>query len=292
MIYSMTGYGKGATQISEFIIEAEIKTLNSRYLDIFIKLPKSFQDKEFEIREVLKRKLKRGKINLSVNIKKDGFDNGKIAEISEEGLKNTFNLLNKIKSETNISDEIKLDHILLFNHLIFTDSILDPEKDFHFVLDAIDTAVNDLIEMRKKEGAELSADLNERVNNILQTVSEIESLVQDALNDYYYKLRERAKQLMGELGEYDDRLKMELALLTDRSDVTEECVRLKSHIKLFLDTLKNSDEAGRKLNFISQEMNREANTINSKSISSEISHRGIFIKEELEKIREQIQNIE
>ena len=146
--------------------------------------------------------------------------------------------------------------------------------------------------MRKKEGDALARDLKQRVNIILECVDKIESNAKISVENYFEKIKERAVNLVRDLAENTDRLNQELALLAERADVTEECVRLKSHIDIFLNTIETSDEAGRKLNFITQEMNREANTINSKSVSTEISHYGIQIKEELEKIREQIQNIE
>ena len=157
---------------------------------------------------------------------------------------------------------------------------------------SISLAFDNLEEMRKKEGLELAGDLKTRVNLIADTVAKIESECGNSIKEYFNKLRSRAEELINEFKDFNDRLEMELALLSEKYDVTEECVRMKSHIKLFINALESSDEAGKKLNFICQEMNREVNTINSKSVSTEISHQGILIKEELEKIREQIQNIE
>ncbi|MDA3860073.1 MAG: DUF1732 domain-containing protein, partial [Melioribacteraceae bacterium] len=127
---------------------------------------------------------------------------------------------------------------------------------------------------------------------IEKTVDEINELAKDSVNEYFQKLKERAIKLIENLVEYDDRLKMELAMLSEKYDITEETVRLKSHINQFRDTLDSGIEVGKKLNFVVQEMNREANTINNKSVSLDISNSGLVIKEELEKIREQIQNIE
>ncbi len=146
--------------------------------------------------------------------------------------------------------------------------------------------------MRVEEGKQLVADLENIVNLIDKTVDEISEYAKNSVDEYFQKLKERAKELIEKFEDYDDRLKMELALLSEKYDVTEELVRLKSHISQFRQTLDRNVEVGKKLNFVVQEMNREANTINNKSVSLEISNLGIRIKEELEKIREQIQNIE
>ena len=146
--------------------------------------------------------------------------------------------------------------------------------------------------MRRREGEELYKDIEKRLINIQKSVEEIEAISKSSTKEYFGKLKERAKMLFEDVVEYKDRLELELALLVDKSDVTEECVRLKSHIKFFLDAMNNGNDAGRKLNFLCQEINREANTIGSKALSSEISHQTVSIKEETERIREQIQNIE
>lgn len=291
MISSMTGFGKGVLQLDQVIAEVEIKSLNSRYLDLMVKFPRSLSDKELAIREVIKNRIKRGKVSVNIYLKREGLDNRNVF-IDSNALKETAKLLKEIKDTTELDTEINFDHILSFQHLFFTDTTGDSEKEYDLVLKALDKAIEELEKMRKKEGEELEKDLLLRISNISETVAEIEELSKVAVIDYFNKLKERAAQLVEELTEFDDRLKAELAILSEKYDVTEEIVRLKSHCKVFLDTLKTDDEIGRKMNFLCQEMNREANTINSKSISSEISYKGLFIKEELEKIREQIQNIE
>ena len=176
--------------------------------------------------------------------------------------------------------------------MLFKDDYEQAGEEFEIVIEAIDSAVNELNKMREAEGKELEKDLRKRVLIIDEALSKIENSSEESIKNYFEKIKEKAKQLVADLSNNQDRLNMELALIAERADVTEECVRLRSHIKMFLDTISKSEDAGRKLNFIVQEMNREANTINSKSVSSEISHNGISIKEEIEKIREQIQNIE
>ncbi|NOX18224.1 MAG: YicC family protein [Chlorobi bacterium] len=291
MIKSMTGFGKGIAKEGVVIVEAEIKTYNNRFQDIFIKLPRSVSDKEFEIRDRIRKSVKRGKISLTVYLKREDSDN-KPVFIDKSGLETVKNILDEIKKASGIDDEISIENYLEFQNLILTDSAFDKEKEFELVSKAIDEAIADLIAMREQEGAELKKDMIARINNIAETINEIKSAERKTVEVYFQKLKERAQQLFEDLNENPDRLNMELSLIAERYDITEECVRMNSHIKLFHDALEKEEEAGRRLNFILQEMNREANTINSKTISSEIAHKGIFIKEELEKIREQIQNIE
>lgn len=291
MISSMTGYGKGLAKNGDLSVEAEIKSLNSRFLDLSLRLPKFLQNKEFEVRERVKTKIKRGKVYLSVTIKKGEFEE-RFNEIDPASVKFAVGLLKDIKKSAKITDKIKLSDVLLFQNMLFKDDSEQASEEFGLVTEAIDLAVSELNKMRDAEGSELEKDLRKRIAIIELALTKIETSASLTVKEYFEKLKDRAAQLVGDLANNTDRLNVELALLSERSDVTEECVRLRSHIKMFVDTLEKSEDAGRRLNFIVQEMNREANTINSKSLASEISHSGIMIKEEIEKIREQIQNIE
>jgi len=252
---------------------------------------KSISEREFEIREKIRKSIKRGKISLTVYLKRENSENRPLF-LDEQGLETVKNILDELKEKSGIEEKISIENYLEFQNIILTDSAFDKEKEFELVSEAVSGAIESLIAMREKEGAELKKDMIQRIENIAVTIDDIKAMERETIEIYFQKLKERAQQLFEDLNENPDRLNMELSLLAERYDITEECVRMKSHIKLFLDALENEEEAGRKLNFILQEMNREANTINSKTISSEISHKGIFIKEELEKIREQIQNIE
>ena len=291
MISSMTGYGKGVVQKNDISIEAEIKSLNSRYLDLSLRVPKFLMNKEFEVREKVKSRIKRGKVYLNVTVRKGDFEE-KFNEIDPAAVKFAVKLLKEIKKSAKITEKLKLSDLMLFQNMLFKDDNEQASEEFGLVAEAIDGAIDNLNSMREAEGRELEKDLRKRVQIIEDALNKIENISDDSVKAYFEKIKEKAKQLVADLSNNQDRLNMELALIAERSDVTEECVRLRSHIKMFLDTIAKSDDAGRKLNFIVQEMNRESNTINSKSVSSEISHSGISIKEEIEKIREQIQNIE
>jgi len=291
MIYSMTGYGKGSISKNKTSAEVEVKSVNSRFFEVSLKLPSILFPYDYEIREFIKTKVQRGKVSVVVHFKKDGVENGYIT-IDENKLSNHLSLIKKIRKAAGIKDDITLEH-LLSSKEIFTSQDTELSKaEFEIVKSALNKALDKLILMKKKEGAELSRDLASRIENIVINVSAIETEFRNSINEYHSKLKQRIQELTGNAEINEDRLNIELALIADRADITEECVRLRSHLKFFKETLKNEKEPGKKLNFLCQEMNRETNTISSKSISTSIIHSSVLIKEEIEKIREQIQNIE
>ncbi len=291
MIHSMTGFGKGSIVTRKITIEAEVKSGNSRYLEMFIKLPQFLSHKEYELRELVKDKIKRGKINIFIQIKRDTTLNGSSA-FDEEKLKSYLKVLKQIKKTANLSEGIKLEHLLNNKEFIASSDYDLSEAEFNKLKKSLNTALNNLQIMKKNEGRELAKDLIKRIRFIENNVNEIVNESKNSINDYYGKLKERITELLDDSKISEERLTLELALIADKADITEESVRLKSHLKFFIECIKKEAEPGRKLNFLCQEMNREANTISSKSISISITHKVVLIKEEIEKIREQIQNIE
>ncbi|GAB4294211.1 MAG: YicC family protein [Ignavibacteriaceae bacterium] len=291
MIYSMTGYGKGSAQSDNFTAEAEIKSVNSRFLEIYSKLPPALFSKEIEIKDIVRSYLKRGKINLVLNLNRNDAELND-ADIDTTKVKVLLNNLKKIRKAAGLKDKIRLDHLLYDRSFIIAGAEELSDQEFELLKDALIKALKSLLEMRKAEGNELAKDLKKRINTINKLVSTVESLSSQSVQEYYEKLKERVKSLLADSSINPERLDTELALLADKAEITEECVRLKTHTAYFLKTLEQGDEPGRKLNFICQEMNREANTISSKALSAEIIHNVVRVKEEIEKIREQIQNIE
>ena len=291
MIQSMTGFGKAIEDFDNSSVEVEVRSVNSRFLDLSVRLPKNLSDKEIEIRNLIKKRVKRGKLSLNIFVKQDGLENnGSI--LNEKSLENTVKLLTQIKNIAGLNNDITLNDILAFQNAIFSENLEESEEEFKTVKKTVNKAIDELVKMRRAEGKILNEDLKLRIERINEIVDEIMNSAPETVNKYFKKLKDRAKELIENISDFDDRLKIELALLAEKYDITEECIRLKSHIQQFISTIENDDEAGRKLSFIVQEMNRESNTINNKSVSIDISKRGILIKEELEKIREQIQNIE
>jgi len=287
----MTGYGKGYVEENDLSAEAEIKSLNNRYLDLSLRLPKFLAAKEFEIREKVKTRIKRGKIYLAVTVRRGEFEE-KFNEVDPASVKLAMKVLKDIRKASGLKNKISFSDLMVFQNLFFKEDEEQAGAEMPLVEKAIDIAIDDMNRMREAEGRELEKDVRKRIKHIEEVVTKIERIKQESLENYFARFKEKANQLVSDLIDNEQRLITELAILSERYDVTEECVRLRSHLKMFIDTLDKSDDAGRRLNFILQEMNREANTINSKALASDISHSGIYIKEEIEKIREQIQNIE
>jgi len=291
MIMSMTGFGKGSAGNSRLSAEVEVKSVNSRYLDISLKLSSALSNKEYEIRELIKSKVKRGKLAVIVQIKSSGLVEGETA-IDKERLINFISLLKEIKKTSKLTDKIKLEHLISNRDLFLSENTSFTEKEFGFVKKALSDSLDQLIIMKKNEGKELAKDLRKRIEIISNKIDAVQKESIASVSEYFEKLKGKMKLLVQDVTPYTDRLELELAIIAERAEITEECVRLKSHLKFFLDSIDNGDEPGRKMNFLCQEMNREANTISSKSISIDITHNIVLVKEEIEKIREQIQNIE
>jgi len=291
MISSMTGFGKGFAQNDKSAFEVELRSVNSRYLEVGLKVSPFLMNREYEIREFIRNRIKRGKVSVNIQSKKNGTSENTLT-VDEEKLKIYFDLLKDVKKKTKLKDPITISHVLSFKDIFSAETEEFTDADFEILKTALDAALSELVKMKQNEGEELKKDLVARVKTIQKIVEKIEAEFKKSVTEYYEKLRERINTLITDLTPYNERFALEAALIADKAEITEECIRLKSHIKFFLQSLEKEDEPGRKLNFLCQEMNREANTISSKSISIEIIHSSVQIKEEIEKIREQIQNIE
>ena len=291
MIVSMTGFGKGSAGNKNLSVEAEVKSINSRYLDISLRIPSSLMNKDYDIKEFIKSKIKRGKVSTSIQIKRNGLEEDNLA-LDSDKLKSYLSLLKSIKKAAKISEKVKLEHLLINKDILISTNFSISDVEFSLVTKALEQALGEMISMKKKEGKELSKDLHKRIENIENKLKEIEQEAAQSVQEYFNKFKEKIKVLIENIAQYNDRLELELAIIAEKAEITEECVRLRSHLKFFINSLENDDEPGRKLNFLCQEMNREANTISSKTVSTSITHNTVFIREEIEKIREQIQNIE
>jgi uncharacterized protein (TIGR00255 family) len=289
----MTGFGRAEVNKNGITVSTEVKSVNSRYLDIALRTPRSIAQKEKELKDIVRTFLNRGNLNIVIKIELDS--NGAIpVKVNTAAAKSYYKLLNQLRKSIKLREQVKLEHLLTFS------DVLEPieeeesnELEWELVQEAIRQALENLNAMRIQEGQELSKDLEKRIHWMDETLNEIEKLSKERIPEERKKLHERIMQLLEDKSIIDqNRLELEIALLADKLDVTEECVRYRSHNKFFLETLLKDEVAGRKLNFLVQEMNREANTIGSKSNDATISHKVIGLKEELEKIREQLQNIE
>jgi uncharacterized protein (TIGR00255 family) len=292
MILSMTGYGHGEASEEGVTAVAEIRSVNSRYFEVNTRLPRTLSLRENDVREIVRAKAGRGKINVVVSIERESANNIPL-KVNKAAAKSYVKLLNELRKASGIKEKVTLDHLLKFSEVIEAGELQsENEKEWVAVAKALSKALEELKLMRQKEGSELRKDLESRVQLLQAKIDSIEKLSKERIPEQRVRLRERIQQLLSNETVDENRLELEIALLADKLDVTEECVRFRSHNKFFLEALSDEESAGRKLNFLVQEMNREANTIGSKAADASIAHLVVEAKEELEKIREQLQNVE
>jgi len=293
MIYSMTGYGRGEASAEGFRIIAEARTLNNRFFDFSLRASRSLQNFEGDLREVCRGRIQRGKLNLNLTEIRNA-EAPSAAKLDFAAAQKLAAELNKLTDSLKLIGGVNLEHLLHFPELLV--QVEDPQvSDLLLKLskEATDAAMTDLVRMREAEGRNLAADMNERVSEIEKALLEVEKIQTDIPTKAYDKMRERIKKLTLPQAYDEYRLEMEMAILADRLDITEECVRLKGHIEAFRRTLRSPEGvAGKRLEFLLQEMHREANTIGSKTSSLEVSHLGVRMREEIERLREQVQNLE
>jgi uncharacterized protein (TIGR00255 family) len=293
MIKSMTGFGRAELREKEIEISAEVRSVNNRFLDIQVRLPKSYFQVEHEVKSLVRQYASRGRVSVFINLKSYGEDTYDGIKINQEYVEKYWRLLSGLKKKFKIPGKLKLDHLLAFQDVFvyeengqFEESIWEKSKN------VLKESLINFTQMRQKEGSELAEDFKNRVKLLEEKVDQIEAICEQRHELELTKLRERVREIVNSDEVDDTRLETEIALMINRIDITEECVRFRSHNKLFLTTMKNEDTVGRKLNFLLQEMTREANTIGSKANNADISHLVVEIKEEVERIREQVQNIE
>ncbi len=293
MISSMTGFGRGEVSKKGMTAVAEVRSVNNRFLEITSRLPRTVSLHENDVKELVRAKLNRGKVNIAVTIEYENTNEIPV-KINPAAAKAYYKLLESLKNAVKIKEKVTLDHLLKFSEVLQADELDEgDEEQWELVKKAIIKALDQTVVMRKKEGSELLKDLVKRVKGFEASLDTIAKISKKRIPEEREQMRERINKLVEDQSIIDEkRLEFELTLLADKLDITEECVRFRSHNKFFLAALANEEAAGRKLNFLIQEMNREANTIGSKSNSTEIAHMVVEMKEELEKIREQLQNIE
>ena len=295
MLKSMTGYGRSEVEVEDGMFTVEIKTLNSRFRDIILRMPQDLSEIEMDIRKWISNRLNRGRIEVYIRFE----PNPEKAEyelfFNESLAKAYMEIFQKISSLFSVSDSISLD---TFCHLRDVIVQRPKEKDIEKVKSAIKSAIDKALflveEMRKREGELLQEDILNRLDSINKMLKKIKERVPAVVEYYRDRLMQSVSALLqGQDIELDEsRLVQEVAFFAERSDITEEIVRLESHLSQFLSFIKRDEPVGRRLDFLVQEMNREANTIGAKCQDVEISKLVVDIKAEIEKIREQVQNIE
>lgn len=292
MANSMTGYGRSRQTIENYDITVEIKSVNHRYADYNIKAPRFCAFMEDAIKKRIGEKVSRGKIDCFVTIHKE-VDDSKELDINQALAESYITSLRSLSEVYNIEDDIKLSTLAGF-HDIFDVKYKEDDEEFlqNSVMTVLDEAIDAFCETRAREGEKLCADMLMRNGIVRGELAKIVELEPVAVAQYRERIEERIKELIGDVEVDEGRLLTETAILADKLSVTEETVRLKSHLDEFEHIMAQSEPVGRRLDFLMQEMNRETNTIGSKSNSLEIAKLVVNIKAELEKMREQLQNLE
>ncbi|TJX16160.1 YicC family protein [Tissierella creatinini] len=293
MVKSMTGYGRGEAQNEIYKFKVEIKAVNHRYNDIIVKMPRHISYLEENIKKIIKEKIKRGKVDVYINL--EYINESSIDVKVDIPLAKSYKLaLEELVKELNLEDNIRLNNILGIPEIVSTErKELDEDLIWMCLSAALEIALKNIINMRELEGKELKLDILEKLCTIEKIGDKIEKRSPDVVLEYKDKLKERIKVLLEDNVVLDeDRIGSEVAFFADRCSINEEIVRLSSHIKQFRSILEEEESIGRKLDFLTQELNREINTIGSKANDIVITNHVVTVKAEIEKIREQIQNIE
>lgn len=292
MIRSMTGYGSSRQIIDNREISVEIRSVNHRYFELNCRTPREMGFLEEKIKGAVKSGVFRGKIDVFVAVGADENEQATVT-VNHSLASGYVNALKEIAQRYDVQDDISVSAVARYNDIF---KVIKPEADEEKIWSAVSTVLNDaldkFIKMRSVEGEKLYEDINGRCRTILQLVSKVEERSPQTVAEYRKKLTERMNEVLSTAAVDEQRIITEAAIFADKIAVDEETVRLRSHFDQFEKVLKSDGSVGRKIDFLLQEMNREANTIGSKVQDADLAHIVVEIKAELEKIREQIQNVE
>jgi len=290
MLYSMTGYGKETCHVLDKKIIIEIRSLNSKQFDLNTKIPSYYKEKELFIRNLLVNKLSRGKIDFNLFVEANNGEN--VANINEKAISNYYSQLKQIAENLDIKEEqnwfstlIKLPDVLKSERTVLSNEEWDE------VLPSIENAINYLIVFREQDGFSMEQDITKRIYSINNLISEIEVFEEERINNIKNRILVNLAEMENK-GNYDkNRFEQELIYYLEKLDITEEKVRLSNHCNYFIENMKSEESVGKKLGFISQEIGREINTIGSKANNADIQRIVVQMKDELEKIKEQLMNV-
>ena len=290
MIISMTGYGSYEFENDKISFLMELKSINSKYFESNIKIPYLLSNQEHKISDVLKKKLVRGRINFNLSYRmKESKD--LTYSLDKSKLTNYMDILNEIKRSANIGDNVSLDNLLSFQDIISINKKIDDEEIIKFLYKSLDKVISQHISFRKKEGKYMQEDILGSLSKIDKNIKNINKIWESNKESYLERYKQKIAKVADQYKLNNDRLFQEVAIIFDKRDINEELVRIKSHIDSFISYIKDYDILGKRLTFLIQELFRESNTIASKSEVIEINQLVIDIKSELEKIKEQVQNI-
>ncbi len=294
MLKSMTGFGKAECELDTGKVDIEIKSLNSKQLDLNIRLPKAYKEKEIELRNTIAGKLERGKVELSIYLELT--EEEKKFTINQSAVKNYYTQLKNVAGDLNLgTPEQLLQIIMQLPDTIKTEENEPGKNEWNKIADSVNKAVNELIAFRTSEGAILEKDISNRIQLITNYLLEIEKFETQRIENIKSKINKNLDELIknnpDRIAIDENRFEQELIYYLEKLDITEEKVRLNNHCSYFLENIKEQNAVGKKLGFIAQEIGREINTIGSKANDVSIQHLVVKMKDELEKIKEQLMNI-
>ena len=286
----MTGYGRSEEISERFILNIEIRSVNSRFLDFSPRIPRILIPFEDDAYKLIKKRIERGRVSLSCKLEYLQGHSNKMS-LNKEKLVEYIGVIKDIKKNFDIEDMPKIGDIIRFPDMLVTDEEnSDDDLKAKFII-ALNKAIDEVEKSRKEEGSNIKEDLSKRINLLISFIDKIRNKILDDKDKVLDKYKKKIQALVNTLNLDEARLYQEIGILAEKKDITEEIVRLDSHIDLFKKYMNSKDNKGKKLNFLIQEMGREINTIGSKTDDLGVSHISVDMKDELEKIREQVQNI-
>lgn len=291
MVRSMTGFGRSEIEKDGVLLVTEIRSVNHKYCEISLRLPKWLTHFESNVRALLQKRILRGKLSIAITWNGDGGAGSLV--LAEEVADRYVRLLQALKARYNLTDEIDLKTLVSFPDLLSPEKTqVSDEASWKLMEEGVTKAIDDVISMKDAEGASLKEELKNRALGLLGHLQVVEARAPLRVLEARDKLRARLAELLGGGQIPEERLALEVVIFADKLDCTEECVRLRAHVKQFVALLDSDELAGRKLNFLLQEMNREANTMGAKALDVDVVNQVVSVKDEIEKLREQVQNVE
>lgn len=290
MIKSMTGFGRAKLEINEKEYNIEIKSVNHKYSDVTVKIPKNISYLEEKVKKVVSENIARGKIDVSINLANNGAE-GKIIKLNREIAKNYIQELRELARENEIVDDISVMEVIKLPDVLNVQVEEDDDESWKELEQVLRDAINNFTQMREAEGEKIAKDLKLRIKDISKNIEKINEYSTGLIAEYVVKLENRVKELL-KIEIDKDRLMQEIVIYSDKCSIEEEITRLRSHIVQFERFLEEKIPIGKKMDFLIQEMNREINTIGSKAGCLNITNLVVEVKAQIENIREQIQNIE
>lgn len=291
MLISMTGFGQGEATSATSAVTVEVRSVNHRFLDLAFKLPRAIQNRETDIKDIVRTKLARGRVTISINVESPTA--GRAITINEQVLEIYLTQLRSFAKRHGLDERLSMDTLMQLPEVV-TAKEIEPAEDevWPLVEKSLGLALDACTRMRVEEGKALERDLVQRMQLIDRTVGAIEKLSPEVAKKQVEAMRKRVAQLAGDVPVSEDRIAAEIVMLADKTDFTEEITRLRSHEAQFNKAIREGGEVSKKLTYILQEMHREASTIGAKASGSEVIQHVVVLKEETEKLREQVQNLE